>query len=108
MIGGVITSTLLTLMVLPTLYEVVEKRLLRLGDDAYARRVLRAMVVHLGDVALVGARDPRAVVEPYVELLLAVRANARRGGRGKVNGQPQRPRVRRVETVSLGFEDLRM
>jgi cobalt-zinc-cadmium resistance protein CzcA len=32
-IGGVITSTLLTLMVLPTLYEVVEKRLLRLGDD---------------------------------------------------------------------------
>ena len=32
-IGGVITSTLLTLMVLPTLYEVVEKRLLRRGDD---------------------------------------------------------------------------
>ena len=32
-IGGVITSTLLTLMVLPTLYEVVERRLLRLGDD---------------------------------------------------------------------------
>ncbi len=32
-IGGVITSTLLTLMVLPTLYEVVEKRLLRQGDD---------------------------------------------------------------------------
>jgi len=32
-IGGIITSTLLTLMVLPTLYEVVEKRLLRLGDD---------------------------------------------------------------------------
>ncbi|HYN74981.1 MAG TPA: hypothetical protein VEV13_02185, partial [Candidatus Limnocylindria bacterium] len=40
------------------------------GDDAYARRVLRAMVVHLGDVALVGARDPRDVVQPYVDLLL--------------------------------------
>ncbi len=47
------------------------------GDDAYARRVLRAMVVHLGDVALVGARDPRVVVEPYVDLLLAVRVKAR-------------------------------
>jgi cobalt-zinc-cadmium resistance protein CzcA len=32
-IGGVVTSTLLTLMVLPTLYELLERRLLRLADD---------------------------------------------------------------------------
>ncbi|MGE0862443.1 MAG: efflux RND transporter permease subunit [Vicinamibacterales bacterium] len=32
-IGGVITSTLLTLMVLPTLYELVEKRLLQQDED---------------------------------------------------------------------------
>jgi cobalt-zinc-cadmium resistance protein CzcA len=30
-IGGVVTSTLLTLMVLPTLYEVLERRMLRRG-----------------------------------------------------------------------------
>jgi cobalt-zinc-cadmium resistance protein CzcA len=32
-IGGVVTSTLLTLMVLPTLYEVLERRVLRRPDD---------------------------------------------------------------------------
>ena len=32
-IGGVVTSTLLTLMVLPTLYEVIERRALRGNDD---------------------------------------------------------------------------
>ncbi len=32
-IGGVVTSTLLTLMVLPTLYELLERRLIRRGDD---------------------------------------------------------------------------
>jgi len=32
-IGGVITSTLLTLMVLPTLYELVEKRWTRKDAD---------------------------------------------------------------------------
>jgi cobalt-zinc-cadmium resistance protein CzcA len=32
-IGGVVTSTLLTLMVLPTLYEVIERRVLRRDDD---------------------------------------------------------------------------
>jgi cobalt-zinc-cadmium resistance protein CzcA len=32
-IGGVVTSTLLTLMVLPTLYELLERRVLRHGDD---------------------------------------------------------------------------
>jgi cobalt-zinc-cadmium resistance protein CzcA len=32
-IGGVVTSTLLTLMVLPTLYDVLERRLLRVRED---------------------------------------------------------------------------
>ncbi|MFZ0323520.1 MAG: hypothetical protein WAN48_05225 [Actinomycetes bacterium] len=47
------------------------------GDDDYARRVLRAMVVRLGEVAVKGARDPREAVAPFVELLLQIRANAR-------------------------------
>lgn len=42
-----------------------------------ARRVLRSMVVRLGQLAEVGARDPREVVGPYVELLLRVRDSAR-------------------------------
>ena len=32
-IGGVVTSTLLTLMVLPTLYEVIERRAMRRDHD---------------------------------------------------------------------------
>jgi len=48
------------------------------NDDLdHARRVLRALVVRLGDLATVGARDPREVVGPYVEALLEVRARAR-------------------------------
>ena len=47
------------------------------GDDDYARRSLRAMIVHLGDVAVVGARDPRGVLEPFVATLLDIRARAR-------------------------------
>jgi len=42
-----------------------------------ARRALRSMVVRLGQLAQVGARDPREVVGPYVELLLRVRDSAR-------------------------------
>jgi cyanophycinase-like exopeptidase len=42
-----------------------------------ARRVLRSMVVRLGEIARVGARDPREVVGPYVELLLRLRDSAR-------------------------------
>ncbi len=42
-----------------------------------ARRSLRSMVVRLGQLAEVGARDPREVVGPYVELLLRVRDSAR-------------------------------
>ena len=47
------------------------------GDDDYAHRVLRAMLVRLGALAVMGARDPREVVVPYVSLLLEVRATAR-------------------------------
>jgi cobalt-zinc-cadmium resistance protein CzcA len=32
-IGGIATSTMLTLMVLPTLYELVEQRAMRRDDD---------------------------------------------------------------------------
>jgi hypothetical protein len=47
------------------------------GDDDYARRVLRAMVVGLGGAAATGVRDPREVVGPFVDALLKVRADAR-------------------------------
>ncbi len=42
-----------------------------------ARRALRAMVVRLGELAEVGARDPRTVVGPFVDTLIDIRANAR-------------------------------
>ena len=42
-----------------------------------ARAALRRMIVRLGEVAAVGARDPRSVVEPYVEAVLAGRVAAR-------------------------------
>ncbi len=44
-----------------------------------ARRVLRSMLVRLGDLARVGARDPREVVGPLVDVLLGVRRAAREG-----------------------------
>jgi cyanophycinase-like exopeptidase len=50
---------------------------LQSDDRDHARRVLRAMVVRLGDLARTGARDPREVVGGYVDLLLGVRARAR-------------------------------
>jgi hypothetical protein len=45
------------------------------------RGALRRMVVRLGAVARIGARDPRQVVGPYVERLLALRDAARQGRR---------------------------
>lgn len=42
-----------------------------------ARAALRRMVSRLGELARVGARDPREVVAPFVEGLLAERAAAR-------------------------------
>lgn len=50
---------------------------LQSDDRDEARRVLRALVVRLGDLATVGAADPRDRVGPYVELLLQLRAAAR-------------------------------
>jgi cyanophycinase-like exopeptidase len=48
------------------------------GDDLpVARRTLRSLVVRLGELAQVGARDPREVLSPLVEALLEVRAGAR-------------------------------
>lgn len=46
-------------------------------DREDARRVLRALVTQLGEIAASGARDPREVLGPYVELLLSLRAQAR-------------------------------
>ncbi|MDQ1725119.1 MAG: hypothetical protein QOG52_2147 [Frankiaceae bacterium] len=46
-------------------------------DGDHARRVLRALVVRLGDLAHGGARDPRDLVGPYVELAIELRARAR-------------------------------
>ena len=48
------------------------------NDDAErAHRVLRTMIAALGDLAATGARDPRDVVRPYVDLALTLRARAR-------------------------------
>jgi len=48
------------------------------GDERdRARAALHGMVVRLGEVAASGARDPREVLAPFVELLLEARAAAR-------------------------------
>jgi hypothetical protein len=47
------------------------------ADTDRARRVLRALVVRLGQLAEVGARDPHDLVRPYVELALELRQRAR-------------------------------
>ena len=41
------------------------------------RAALRSMVVRLGELAEVGARDPREVIGPFVETVLGIRAEAR-------------------------------
>ena len=49
-----------------------------ISDEAeYARGAYRTMVVRLGELATVGARDPRESAAPLVEALLALRAKAR-------------------------------
>ena len=45
-----------------------------------ARAELRAMVARLGELARIGARDPREVVGPYVEALIDLRRVARDAG----------------------------
>ncbi|MDQ1621442.1 MAG: hypothetical protein QOE19_4011, partial [Actinomycetota bacterium] len=52
---------------------------LQSDDQEHARRVLRAMVVRLGELADTGA-DPRGQVAPVVDVLLELRASARDGG----------------------------
>jgi hypothetical protein len=48
------------------------------SDEAdVARGALRTMVVRLGELATVGARDPREAVAPFVETLLRLRTQAR-------------------------------
>ena len=42
-----------------------------------ARAALRSMISQLGDAAVQGVQDPRSVVGPYVEAMLAVRATVR-------------------------------
>jgi len=46
-------------------------------EGEYARGTLRTMVVRLGELATVGARDPREAVAPLVDGLLALRTRAR-------------------------------
>jgi cyanophycinase-like exopeptidase len=48
------------------------------SDEAErARAELRNMIVRLGELAAVGARDPRSVLAPFVEALLEMRKRAR-------------------------------
>jgi cyanophycinase-like exopeptidase len=48
-------------------------------DGDHARGMLRGMVIRLGRLAEAGARDPRAVLGPFVDALLELRADARQG-----------------------------
>jgi hypothetical protein len=50
---------------------------LQSDDVDEARRVLRAMVVRLGELATDGIRDPSERIGPYVDLLLDLRTSAR-------------------------------
>ena len=50
---------------------------LQSDETDHARAALRRMIVRLGEVAAVGARDPRTVIAPYVEAVLAARVGAR-------------------------------
>jgi cyanophycinase-like exopeptidase len=45
------------------------------------RAALRSMVVRLGEVAEVGAREPREVIGPFVEAVVGMRSDARAEGR---------------------------
>jgi cysteinyl-tRNA synthetase len=48
------------------------------GDIAdKARAAVRSMISALGDAAIGGVRNPRDVVAPYVEAMLAIRATVR-------------------------------
>lgn len=47
------------------------------ADYDQARGLLHACVVRLGELAVAGTRDPRSLIAPFVEELLALRAMAR-------------------------------
>lgn len=47
------------------------------AEFEHARAILRSLIVRLGEVAADGVRDPREVVEPFVDALLDVRLRAR-------------------------------
>jgi hypothetical protein len=71
---------------------------LQSDEQDRGRAALRRMVVRLGQVAEVGARDPREVVGPFVSTLLKVRSEARASGRFE-----DADRVR-DQLVALGLE----
>ena len=52
---------------------------LQSDEQDRGRGAVRRMVVRLGDLARAGVRDPRQVIGPYIERLLAVRDAARHG-----------------------------
>jgi cyanophycinase-like exopeptidase len=54
---------------------------LQSDEQDRGRGALRRMIVRLGELARVGARNPREVVGPYVERLLALRDSARQARR---------------------------
>ncbi len=60
--------------------EVIEGRV-RAGEDSpdldNARSTFRSLIARLGEAAAGGGTDPRAIVGPFVEALLAVRTRAR-------------------------------
>jgi cysteinyl-tRNA synthetase len=61
--------------------DVAIERRVGAGDDSAevhsARATVRALIVRLGEAAAGGAGDQRAVVAPYVEAMLELRARAR-------------------------------
>jgi cysteinyl-tRNA synthetase len=54
---------------------------IRAGEDSpdldNARSTFRALIARLGQAAETGRSDPRAIVDPFVEALLTLRARAR-------------------------------
>ena len=54
---------------------------IRAGEDSpdldNARSTFRALIARLGQRAATGGADPRAIVDPFVEALLTLRARAR-------------------------------
>jgi cyanophycinase-like exopeptidase len=52
---------------------------LQSDEPDQARATLRSMIVRLGELAELGARDPRALLAPFVDALLDLRERARAG-----------------------------